>query len=780
MPTDRFFIAPYDQKSGLQTAVKPWLIPDEAFSELLNAYVFRGRVRKRFGSRWFGETAESSRLRFTVDTTDVAGSASGTVPGGPFTIGKEFSIGGVTFIVNVLGTPANLLVSNGSAATATFNTTTGAFNFVGVRDSLGALIVAAAVFFYPALPVMGLLTYDNNNLQNEQTIGFDTQFAYQYIAGTGWERLAGEVTPGASEWFGDDSQFFWGTTWSGVDSSNKVFFVTNFNPNEPNFMRTFFAGLWDNFRPQLDATPNFLNSARILLPFKNRLIALNTWEGPGAAGPGTNYPNRCRYSTAAASPLDVNSWRQDIPGRGNGIDAPTIEAIVSAEFVKDRLIVFFEESTWELVYTGNQAYPFAWYQLNTELGAESPFSVIPFDKVCLAVGNVGIHACNGSNVERIDDYIPDEIFKVHNTDNGIFRVYGVRDFLVEMAYWTFPDTQSNTAFPFPNRVLVYNYQTGTWGINEDSITVFGYFQPQISVTWDSETVTWDSDVTWDDGEVTALFRQVVAGNQQGYTFIIEADNPRNAPVLQITDITIAVPGSNIITITSIDHNLRENQYFYLQGITGTGNLTLLNNKIFQVLNDGLSTSDTFNFLYSDDINSVIAGVYSGGGLIARVSNISIRTKEYNFYAKEGRNAYVSRIDFMVDNDSIEDINGTVISGSQLQVNFFVSTNVENLLASAAGTGTLLGTGTLDAFAYESVPFEKDAERLWHPVYLQADGEVIQLHITMSDEQMRTVIPFEFVPEEGGDPVISYTGPALVDFQMHAMCIHAKPTSSRFQ
>ena len=45
---DRFFIAPYDQNSGLQTNVKPWLIPDEAFSELNNAYVFRGRVRKRF------------------------------------------------------------------------------------------------------------------------------------------------------------------------------------------------------------------------------------------------------------------------------------------------------------------------------------------------------------------------------------------------------------------------------------------------------------------------------------------------------------------------------------------------------------------------------------------------------------------------------------------------------------------------------------------------------------------------------------------------------------
>ena len=63
---DRFFIAPYEEKSGLQTDHKPWLIPDEAFSELENAYVFRGRVRKRFGSRWLGNSPLVSRLRVAL------------------------------------------------------------------------------------------------------------------------------------------------------------------------------------------------------------------------------------------------------------------------------------------------------------------------------------------------------------------------------------------------------------------------------------------------------------------------------------------------------------------------------------------------------------------------------------------------------------------------------------------------------------------------------------------------------------------------------------------
>ena len=63
MPMDKFFIAPYDKNSGLNTAVRPWLIPDEAFADLTNAYQFRGRVRKRFGGRYQGATWMNSRLR---------------------------------------------------------------------------------------------------------------------------------------------------------------------------------------------------------------------------------------------------------------------------------------------------------------------------------------------------------------------------------------------------------------------------------------------------------------------------------------------------------------------------------------------------------------------------------------------------------------------------------------------------------------------------------------------------------------------------------------------
>jgi hypothetical protein len=360
-----------------------------------------------------GPTQLNTRLRIALRTagvlvvTDAFGDASGTVPGTVFEPGQMFSIGTTLYTVVTVGVAQPMLKTD-ATVTATFSTTNGAYNFVGAP-------ALSQIYFYPAQPVMGLLSYQANTVNDEPVIAFDTQFAYEFTAGA-WQRLYLEVAPGDSVWTGNDLNFFWSTTWFGANGATKVFFVTNNNPNEPNFMRAFgaVANTWQSFRPLVDAI-NYLNGALIVLSFKNRLIFLNTWEG--AAQPGVNYQNRCRYSQVG-SPFDADAFRADIPGKGNAIDASTAEAIVSAEFVKDRLIVFFESSTWELVYTGNQAYPFTWQQINTELGCESTFSVVPFDKFCIGVGNVGIHSCNGANVDRIDQKIPMEVFNIHNTSDG--------------------------------------------------------------------------------------------------------------------------------------------------------------------------------------------------------------------------------------------------------------------------------------------------------------------------------------------------------------------------
>ncbi|GAG04082.1 unnamed protein product, partial [marine sediment metagenome] len=214
-------------------------------------------------------------------------------------------------------------------------------------------------------------------------------------------------------------------------------------------IRYYNAAIWRNFSPPLSSatTPDYLFGAKILLAFKGRLLALNTVERPFAGG-GAIYRQRCRwsqngtpfYATSATSATVAESWHSGVAdiGKGGYIDAPTDEAIVTAQFVQSRLIVYFERSTWEILYTGNEILPFLWKKINVELGCEGTFSEIAFDDGVVGVGQRGIHAANSSMVKRIDEKIPDFTEKINNANDGPQRVYGIRNFDKEIVLWTYP------------------------------------------------------------------------------------------------------------------------------------------------------------------------------------------------------------------------------------------------------------------------------------------------------------------------------------------------------
>lgn len=751
----RFYIGQTNGQ-GLQTDLKPFAIPDDAFSELNNAYVFRGRVRKRFGARLMrGTDAQisgleqiQSRLKINLGNTNGAGNLSGTVPGTVFKIGQAFSVGSQFFTVYQTGAPA-VMLKTGAATTYTYNTVNGAYVIAGAA-------AATAVYFYPAEPVMGLRTYEQSDINVEQVIAFDTQFAYNFAA-NGWEILGG-IPPAAGSviFTGDNSEFFWSTNWRGSTSSSTLFFVTNYNTaatlTGSDQMYYWNGTAWTAFRPIFNsaAATNTILSARIILPFKDRLLLLNVVENTGGA-PGTNatYVNRCRFSWNG-DPTNVAAFYENVTGSGGYIDAPTREAIVTAQFLKDRLIVYFEDSTWELAYTGNQVLPFVWQQINTELGAESTFSQVPFDKMVLGVGNVGIHACTGNNVERIDQKIPDEVFKIHNNNQGPQRVGGIRDFYTEMVYWTFPDENRSDDYPYNNKVLTYNYRNNCWGFNSDSITAFGYFQTTAAgtltgLTWGgSNSFTWDdSDFPWNYAANQAKFRNVVAGNQEGYTFIVDPDMSVNSQALQINNIDI-VTSPFFARLSIINHNLKEGDFIKIEDAQG---ITSFNDLIFRVY------SVISNATIAIDNNGITgSGTYTGAGTVTRVTPINFKTKQFNFFANSGRNTYIQRVDFLVDRTE----NG------ECTVDFGLSSSPYGQLFAGQLTNSALGTYVLETRPYALAASENEQDRLWHPVYFQADGEYVQFFFYLSDTQALDVEIAE------------------ADFQLHAMVIHAQPTSYRLQ
>ena len=140
MPYDRHLIAPIDK--GLQTNREPFLIPENAFSKMRNAYVYRDRVVKRFGSGLMipanpRGTVErrhlQSRFRENTGQTVTGGNVSGTVNCNIRQIGQAFSAGDVIFTVVEEGTPGNMIRTDGVNATQEYNTTTGAFNITNIN-----------------------------------------------------------------------------------------------------------------------------------------------------------------------------------------------------------------------------------------------------------------------------------------------------------------------------------------------------------------------------------------------------------------------------------------------------------------------------------------------------------------------------------------------------------------------------------------------------------------------------------------------------------------------
>ncbi len=843
MAVDKFLIGFNDNNSGFQSNVKPWLIADNAFETLNNAYVLRGRVKKRFGTILMGDDQKGSRLRLLTTSPYSLGVYSGTVPGTVFAVGQMFSVNDNIYTVYQTGTPAAMLASN-PATSGTYNTSTGAFTITGES-------AAQAVFFYPATPVMGLPQYYVTSANTFNNLAFDTQFSYQFDPVLNmWSR----ISAGAATWTGTNYQFFWSCNFRALTASLNSLWTTNFKPEDG--IRYWNNAIW--VKPVLNyskgaiinttdgsgaasgtvpgstgfigqvftigttsftvtlangaLTPtsnstggplgtgtfntatgaytftgalinssiyftgnNYIQTAKIIVQFKNRLVFLNTIEVEN--GTSVSYGSRCRFSSTV-SPLDPSSWMFNFPGNGNFVDASTEEQIVTAQFVKDRLIVYFDSSTYELVYTNNEVKPFTWQKINNELGAVSTFSEIPFDKVTLGIDNTGIHACNGSNVERIDNKIPQYAFGINNDVQGQQRVAGVRDYYNEMAYWTVPTNNRNDSFFFPNKILVYNYINESWSTIDDSFTTFGYYllpSTTDGITWGDTSTPWGSNVRYWNFNTnttnTTKVQSVIAGNQEGFIQVLQPDVTRNAPSLQITNFTVTGPGT--ATISCINHNLSLNQFVLFSDMNGlvftdsVGNVisTLIGRVSTDTVNANTPNSFEISSLDNFSMPIIMTGTYLGGGVGSLVSNIDILTKQYNFYTEQDRNMYLSRVDFLVDKTD----NGAVtadylVSSTQISL---VSEGLGNL----ASPGPLPGNSTLETSPYELSNLERFQQRLWHPIYMWSEGECVQLQIFMSTNQM-------FGYSVNLDGSANYV--ALNDFELHAMVFYVTPTSSRMQ
>jgi hypothetical protein len=735
-------------ETGLVQDRVNFILPDDAYPVLENAYVWRERLMRKKGSSKIGRLkrdledqpfglTDTSPWTFNIYaqlTTPITGEPNAAIVPG-------------TVVITIAAGPDIVFTDQGDGTlTSPTPGNSGTINYatgdVTLTHTAGAGVAVTITFsYYPALPVMGICAEERNQINVERPVYFDTKYAYIKTS-LGFV----EFLPGTT-WTGDDDDFFWSTNYWVGDGNLKIFWVTNFSGTAGDPIRyTNGAGgsNWVDFTPQITdpaGTDERLYQCLALVPFRGRLFAFNTREGTSLAT-SVNQRQRIRWSAIGnpftiASPIvttvSADAWRDDIIGKGGFLDIPTAEDIVSVGFVRDNLVIYCETSTWQLRYTGRSIQPVQIEKINTELGAESTFSAIQFDTTLVGVGDKGIVQCDSFKSERIDIKIPDLVFLFNNDTDAQKRVYGIRNFTQRLAYWTYPyKPVEREGFYFPNRRLVYNYENDSWAIFIDSFTVFGEYQETTGKRW-IDFPPPDSNNQWQACNFPWLGKQslvplLAAGNQQGYIMLLDQETTNDVS-LQIQNII-----GNTTTptrITSVNHNLEEGQIISIFNILAGTDFESLNGGHYYV-----NVVDPDNFdLYVYDPNTKEfsqpqvnpPGIYIGGGEIAVRDNFRIVSKKFNML-DQGQNIQMGYLDVLFNTTS----EGAVTLLVYLDYNDDspVNTLPDNIVDPSNQPDEFFNTvvPTIEAA-------RRNSSKTWQRVFCSVRGSFITLEWTLSNAQM---------------------------------------------
>ncbi len=213
---------------GLKNDVLPFNVDNDSFPVLINAYQWRGRIKRKRGTQFL------CRLQRFLGTTDVTGALTITISPQPIATGIiSVTIGTDIFVdPGTTADPATqTLITNGSG-TGTLNRVTGVLTIIGS-------IALTNVFYFHTLPVMGLEEDVTTSGSFSGTLAFDTKYAYNILTSSpynaydvsfykniatgtvGYPGYVQKSTWTPTWWNGQNYQQFWSTNFQGA------FWVTN-------------------------------------------------------------------------------------------------------------------------------------------------------------------------------------------------------------------------------------------------------------------------------------------------------------------------------------------------------------------------------------------------------------------------------------------------------------------------------------------------------------------------------------------------------------------------
>ncbi len=464
-------------RTGYSYEVEPWLLPKDAFKKLFNAYLYRGVINKRQGYTPFVRLAhaiedESYGTGNGSDKTYTHSAFKTPIRSGSLVVAGP----GETFIDNGDGT-----LTGSAGGTGTVDYTTGALSVTFFASPTGA--ITCDYYFFPALPVLGIYTF-YDSVGGSELLFFDTKRALKYDP----SHFTTIDISGTDIFTGDDTNLVWLENWNGISYfTNGKDRVKCFNGQDPvsNIL--------------LDTNGDGINDVEtcaLIFAFKNRLVLLRTIEN------GNICAQRARWGKQGGTDFTNDEY----------IDAPTVDWIIGAEFLGDKLIVFFERSIWELRYTGDYDLPFTWIKICDTEGCYAPFSLGVFSSDILSLAATSIISCDGLDAVPIDRLIPD--IALSFSQEHIGRAYAANLDELKQYWLSYPTPGSSLC----DQVLILNYDDRSWSIYGLPFQSYGFYKVEEDLTWDDPELDWNSEELWDGKTMQGGYPTTLGGSHDGYVF----------------------------------------------------------------------------------------------------------------------------------------------------------------------------------------------------------------------------------------------------------------------
>lgn len=627
-----FLIANY--ATGLDRELQPWLLPNDAFTDLLDGYVYRGVTNKRDGYSGFANGLKSTytESRMVHKISNVA-PATGAIDGAnrtyTWTLTAPVARGRVVITGN---NPAQVLTDNGTgtftgAGTGTINYTTGAVSVVFTTAPAIASTVLLTYSYHPGLPVMGVMSfYPTNNIR--QLIVADTTYVNMYNPST--DRLDDISSSTAYNCSATD---FW--SWVNYASASSVPRLLFSNGVVGDVIQQYDGTTVAAYAPTF--TPGTLN-ARQMFNVKDRLVLFQTIEN------GTLFPRRIRISGTGAN---CDNFDNTATGAGF-IDIPDNTWFFGAAFNRDDVLFFTESSTWALKFTGNDVVPFSLEKIDGSRGSAAAFSVISYLNRTIAASPRGLIISDGYQVDRMDNNIPDFAFNSIKSDQFLRCFSGFLDEDRDV-YMIYP-SEGIVRPPLlvngeSDRILIINFEEDNYAIYRIPLSCMGNFQLSITIQWTDLTTTngypsWDALAetfgNWNAFPYSKGAPITIGGGHKGEIWRLNDTQSEDNP-LKIR--AMSVINADTLRVTTDWNNYEVGDNIVFEGVEG---MIQANHKQGAIKAIG-TPWNTFDV----DIPTLNFDAYTQGGIASKTIQLEAISKKLNPFVDSDKKVRCGWIYFYV-------------------------------------------------------------------------------------------------------------------------------------